>query len=88
MPKEAEGGIIGELEAMLASGMRITDQDQKNAGLVLDVMVKKKNMEAEIKSITDAAYQAPDTAAGLLNQYRAKEEACEKFLEIVEQVKR
>ncbi|MCI8863430.1 MAG: hypothetical protein HFI20_13245 [Lachnospiraceae bacterium] len=27
MPKEAEGGIIGELEAMLASSMRITDQD-------------------------------------------------------------
>jgi hypothetical protein len=54
----------------------------------LDVMVKKKNMEAEIKSITDAAYQAPDTAAGLLNQCRAKKEACEKFLEIVEQVKR
>lgn len=87
-PKGADGGITGELEAMLASGVRITEQDYTNAGLVLDVVVNKLNMEAEIKSITGVAYQAPEAAARLLFQYKKKRDACEKFLGIVEQVKR
>lgn len=88
MPKEADGGIAGELEAMLSSGIRITEQDYKEAGFVLDVVVHKLNMEAEIKSITGAAYQAPEAAARLLSQYKKQKDACEKFLGIVEQVKR
>ena len=88
IPKEADGGIAGELEAMLSSGVRITEQDYKEAGFVLDVVVHKLNMEAEIKSITGAAYQAPEAAARLLPQYKKQKDACEKFLGIVEQVKR
>lgn len=90
--KEDAEGIAGELEAKLMSGRKITELEMynggANSGVLLDIAVRRWNMAAEIKGLTQAAPQIPDTAARLLPQYQKKFDASDKFLRIVDQIKR
>ncbi len=90
--KENAEGITGELEARLLSGERITSQDilngEANSGFLLDVAIHRWNTAEEIKGITKAAYQDPAAAARLLQGYGKKYDAYDKFLKLVDQVKR
>lgn len=90
--KENAGGIIGELEAKLQSGEKITEQElfngRANSGVFLDVAVLRWNMAEEVKGITQAAYQDPAAAARALTGYKKLYDECDKLLKIVEQVKR
>ena len=90
--KENAEGITGEMEARLLSGERITGQEilngGANSGFLLDVTIQRWNAGEHIKGITKAAYQDPGAAARVLQGYKKNYDACDKFLKLVDQVKR